>query len=212
MSRRHDAAPGRIDWDEVHAQLDRAEAAARDALHPSPERARRVLDERARVLARVPARVPDASEVLEVAAFSLDDERYAVETRYVRRVARLGPAALTPIPGAPDVLAGVINSGGEILAVFDLLALVGSPGAGSAERTRVVVLGTEREELAILADRVHEVTTLRLADVLDPPAAPEAGRRRLLRGVTASAWVVLDGAALLEDPRLVVNQADDTGD
>ena len=40
-----------IDWGDVHRQLDEAERAAIEALELSPERARRVMDERARNLA-----------------------------------------------------------------------------------------------------------------------------------------------------------------
>jgi purine-binding chemotaxis protein CheW len=200
--------PGRrIDWDEVHAQLDRAESAAREALRPSAERTREVLDGRARALARIPARVPDAAEVLEVATFSLDDERYAIETRHVRRVARLG--GLVPIPGAPAALAGVINSGGEILAVFDLRVLFGKAGKGPAEQTHVIVLGGDRDELGIVTDDVHEVLSLGIGEVLDSPVAPEGLGRHAVRGVTERALIVLDGAALLLDDRLVIDQGDD---
>ena len=46
--------PRAVDWAEVRAGLARAGAALEEALHPSPERARAVLEERARALARVP--------------------------------------------------------------------------------------------------------------------------------------------------------------
>ncbi len=169
-----------------------------------PGRARAILDERARALARVPPRPPTAAEVIEVAVFVLDDERYAVETGHVRRVVRLD--GLTPVPGAPEALAGVVNLRGEVLAVFDLRALVGLPRREPTELTRVVVLGADRDELGILADAAVEVRDLRIDAIHDPPGSVEAPGRPLLRGVTADALIVLDGAALLADPRLVVDQ------
>jgi purine-binding chemotaxis protein CheW len=202
------AGPGQpIDWGRVHAQLGRAEEAAREALHPSAARIRDVLDERARRLARVPDRRPDAAEVLEVATFSLDDERYAIETRHVRRVARLGDCV--PLPGAPEALVGVINSGGEILAVFDLRVLFGRPRGRPNEPTYVIILGDEREEFGILADVAHEVVTMRVDAILAPSAALDDSRRHLLLGVTEEALVVFDGDALLGDERLIIDQGDD---
>jgi purine-binding chemotaxis protein CheW len=145
---------GPIDWRAVHARLERAAAAARAALSPSAEQAKAVMDERARALARVPARPPRAAEVMKVAVLTLARERYAIETRYVRRVVRLED--LTPIPGAPEFLSGVINLRGEILDVFDLRVLFGLAAGAATERSRVVVLGDDRDEFGVLADAAHE--------------------------------------------------------
>lgn len=192
-----------IDWDEVRAMLDRASAA------PEEARAREVLDARARALARVPARPPDASESLDLATFTLDDERFAIETRYVRRIARLGP--YERVPGTPAALLGVTNAGGEILALFDLRLLFGGRGAAPTDRSRVVVLGDGRDEFGVLADAAHEVLTLRLGELLPPPNSSEGHGPSLLRGVTADAMLVIDGGLLLRDDRLVVDQRDEPG-
>jgi purine-binding chemotaxis protein CheW len=87
--------------------LEQTAAATREALRPSTEQAKAVMDERARALARVPARPPSAAEVLKVAVLTLATERYAIETRYVRRVERL--EELTP-----DELAGLTATAGHL--------------------------------------------------------------------------------------------------
>jgi purine-binding chemotaxis protein CheW len=198
-----------IDWREVHARLEQTAAATREALRPSAEQAKVVMDERARALARVPHKPPSAAEVVKVAVLSLGTERYALETCYVRRVERL--EELTPIPGAPDFLIGVINLRGEILDVFDLRILFGIPVGEVTERSRVVVLGDQRDEFGVLVDAAHEVTTLRLEEVLEPPGSVAGIGRHFLRGVTARTLIVLDGAALLEDSRLFIDQSEDAG-
>ena len=198
-----------IDWRVVHARLERTAVATRDALRPSTAQARAILDERARSLARVPPRPPGAGEVLTVAILTLANERYALETRYVRRVVKLED--LTPLPGAPEFLLGVINLRGEILDVFDLRCLCGIAAAGVPERARVVVLGDERDEFGVVADATHEVTTLRRDEVLEPPGSVSGIGRNYLRGVTAETLIVLDGQALLQDARLVIDQGEDVG-
>lgn len=198
-----------IDWDEVHRQLERNAAAVGEALQPAPERVRAVLDERARTLARVPPIPPSAEEAVQVATFLLAGELYAVASCHVRRVVKLGEP--TPIPGAPECLVGVINLHGEILAVFDLRALFGITPRGRSERSQVIVLGDERDEFGIVADEACEVLTLRIDEIHQPPDSLEGAGRKLLRGVTQDALIVLDGAVLLRDDRFVINQGEDWG-
>jgi len=190
------------------AVRDRALAALQDQGHASPEQARAVMDERARALARAPAPQPRAEEVIEVVTFALAGERYAIETRHVRRVEWPGP--VTPVPGAPDFLAGVVNLGGEILDVIDLKSVLGlgGPGPGSAEPSPVIVLGGSRDEFGVQADAVHEVTTLRTDEVLEPVGSVLGIDRQHLRGVTGAALIVLDGAGLIRDDRLVIDQGE----
>jgi len=197
-----------IDWRRVYERLEQNEAAFREAVHLSPERARVVLDERARLLARAPVRQPSAAEVIEVATFTLAGERYAIATSSIRRVVRL--EAITPVPGTPDFVAGAINLQGEILAVFDLRALFGIAWNPPTEASRVFVLGDDHNEFGLVVDAALEVKTLRLDELHEPPGSLEGVGREYLRGVTEDALLVLDGAVLLHDDRLIVNQSDES--
>ena len=165
-----------------------------------PERARKILEERARVLARPPPAEVRAADQLELLVFSLSGETYALETRTVREVARF--ADFTAVPGASPFLLGVTNLRGEILPVFDLRRLAGIAPKGLTDLSRLLVLGEDREELGLLADEVREVKTMRREEVLDPPEELAAIGRGLLLGVTKEAVIVLDGQGLLHDPRL----------
>ena len=85
----------------------------------------------------------------------------------------------------------------------------------------VAVTDPDSNSLAVLDDQssqlnnamsivsaVSDVLTLRTHEVLElPGSAPGIGRRSL-RGVTEGALIVLDGAALLQDDRLVIDQGD----
>jgi purine-binding chemotaxis protein CheW len=200
--------PGRrLDWREVHERLGRLAEATRQALAPTPEQARAVLDERARLLARVPPRPPGPAEVLEVVTFTLAFERYAIETQYIAKVVRL--TDFTPVPGTPAFLGGVLNLRGEILDLIDLRAFLGIAGPGLTDLSKILVLGVERNEFGIMADSVHEVTTLRLDEVFEAPASIPGSGRPYLVGVTADARIVLDGGALIRDEGLYIDQADE---
>jgi purine-binding chemotaxis protein CheW len=199
----------KADWQEVHRRLAQVAATLAQDQRISPERAAAELEKRARDLALVPPQLPRAAERVEVITFALADERYAVETRYVREVLKL--TGCTPVPGAPEFLLGVMNVRGEILAVLDLRQLFGLPRPEATDRTRVLVLGVGRAEFGLLADAAHEVRTLRTDDLLDPPDSVSGNRREYLRGVTAEALIVLDGAVLLRDQRLFIDQSEEMG-
>lgn len=164
------------------------------------EEMNRRLAERARLLARPPA-APRTGEAIEALCFSLGEERYAIETRLVREVARFRDFAV--VPGAPEVLVGVTSLRGEILPVFDLRPLLGLARNRLNDLSRAIVLESDGERIAVLADEVRETVEVPLAGLVAPATLPEGMERALLRGVTADALVVLDGAALLRDRRLL---------
>jgi purine-binding chemotaxis protein CheW len=194
-----------IDWRQVHERLARL-AVADGTQQLSAEQARVVLEERARALARVAAAPASAAEMLEVATFTLGNERYGIETRHVREVARL--AEYTPVPGAPDFVLGILNLRGEIVALIDLRRLFGIGQSGTTDTSRVVVLGGSRREFGVLVDAVSEVLHLRADEVFDPPPTAGSPARNCLRGVTREALIILDGGALLQDGRLIIDASD----
>jgi purine-binding chemotaxis protein CheW len=200
-----------LDWEAIHARLECLRREAEGCTGTTPEAARAILDARARALARVPAAATDPAAVLNVVIFAMGGEPHAIEARFVRRVIRLDSACLTPIPGTPPVLAGVINLEGEILAVFDLPQAPGLSRVAPSVRSRILVLGTDDDEMGLIADAAEEVRPLRIDAIHEPPASLGDLGRGILRGVTAEALIVIDGASLLRDPRLFIDQGEDGG-
>ncbi|MGH7820352.1 MAG: chemotaxis protein CheW [Candidatus Binatia bacterium] len=203
-TRRNDG--GGLDWTALRERLERVHAATAATVELSPERARAVMEERARLLARAPDDAPAAGEVLEILAFALGSERYAVGTRYVREVVRL--VDFTPVPGAPEFVLGVTNLRGAILAITDLRRFFGVPQTGLTDLSRVIVLGGARAEIGVLADEAPELRALPAAEILEPPESVGGIGREYLLGVTEDALIVLDAARLLADPRLFAGHAE----
>ena len=165
-----------------------------------PEGAREVLQARARQLARVPEEPSRAGEVLELVGFVLAGERYAIESRFVREVARL--SRFTPVPGTPAFVLGVTNLRGEILALFDLRHLLDVVPEGVTDLGRIVVLGEHRREFGLLADAASEILSIPGASLVPTETA---WARAYVRGVSPDGVVVLSGEALLNDPRLTID-------
>jgi purine-binding chemotaxis protein CheW len=161
---------------------------------------RAVLDARARQLARVLEEPPRAGEMLELVGFVLAGERYGIESRFVREVARL--SRFTAVPGTPAFVVGVTNLRGEILALFDLRHLLGVVAEGITDLGRIVVLGEHRREFGLLADAASEILQVPRASLAQAEAA---WARSAVQGVTPDGVIVLSGEALLNDPRLTID-------
>jgi len=193
MAARPTAPRGPVDWAEIRRRVEAAGRAVAGETAMSPERARRVLDERARALAR-PAAPPPAGDTLELLTFVLANEVYAVESRYVLAVFRL--TDLSPLPGAKPPVFGVTAWRGELLTILDLRAALGLSVTALNDLSRVIVLGKERPAFGILADAVRELVNLPASAVREPPEGV-AAKREYLRGVTPDAVLVLDAGVLL---------------
>jgi purine-binding chemotaxis protein CheW len=153
----------------------------------APRSAADILARRARELAR-PLAPPAEAATLEAVVFRLGGERYAVESRHVIAVFRLG--ASTPLPGAAPPVVGLAAWRGELLALFDL-----RPGAGPLP-SRVLVVGKGVPAFGLLADEVEGLARIPEASI---GAIPEALNRRggQVRGVTGDALLVLDAETMI---------------
>jgi purine-binding chemotaxis protein CheW len=185
---------GPVNWAEIRRRMDEVGRALSGEAAASPARAREVLEERARVLAR-PAVPPSTGDALELVTFSLANETYAVESRSVMAVFRLTDISL--LPGAEPPVTGVTVWRGELLTILDLRPLVGLSVTALNDLSRVIVLGVDRPELGVLADAVLSIVTVAASDVRPlPPGGP--ARQEYLRGVTPAAVLLLDGERVLQ--------------
>jgi len=196
-----------IDWSEIRGRLEALERLQGETVEPSAEQAAHILDARARLLAS--ASRGDAAEApkIEVLVFVVLGQRYAIETSYVRETVR--SAALTPVPGTPPWFLGIDSVRGEIVAVIDLARLFEVPSPPRVASTGLyVVLGKEHVELALHCDEVVDVVSFPRARVVAPPRGV-TGSREYIMGMTDDALLVVDGAELLDDPRLFVDQTEE---
>jgi purine-binding chemotaxis protein CheW len=194
---------GTIDWALARRRLEEAQQALEEALRPDGERARAILDERARRLAAPIAEPRRPADVLEIVTFSLGDELFGISSQFVREV--VGLPNITPVPGAPRFLLGLSNLRGTILAVLDLLPLFGRTRTGLADLTRLLVLGLEQPEFGLVADAVRDWQVISRDELSEPPQSLDNNTRRYFVGLTKTATAVLDGEALLADPSLVID-------
>jgi purine-binding chemotaxis protein CheW len=180
-------------WSETRHRLTELAETVRRGRAPDRETVRRILEERARLLAQPPS-PPPPTDLLEVVVFVIARENYAIAAASVAGVFRLtGRSAL---PGAPEPIAGVTAHRGELLTLIDLRADLGLQPKALDDLGRVVVVRGENGRAGILVDRVEELRTVRTSE-LTPPAERASARPGPILGVTPDVVAVLDPDAIL---------------
>jgi purine-binding chemotaxis protein CheW len=192
---------GAVDWTAVRGRLERlSTSAAGDGLTQADKR--RVLKERAGLLAQAAAPKDDHAVTVQVLEFLLGSERYAIDTSSVREVNVL--KEITPVPRTPDFILGVISVRGRICSVVDLGRVFGLPPSEPGPEARAIVVANRTMEFAIRADEVVGMRHVATAALQTSLPTLTGACQKYLRGVTAERVAVLDAQRLLTDDALVV--------
>jgi purine-binding chemotaxis protein CheW len=177
-------------------------------LEATPEEKRAILRSRANRLAQEPERKGEAEEYLDVLAFLLAHEMYAIETIFIREVCPL--TELTPLPCTPDYIFGIINIRGQILTIIDMKKFFGLPEKGITNLNRVIVVRGETMELGILADEILGIRNISASGLHPPPPTMTGIHGGYLKGVVDEGLILLDMERFLNDKQLIVHEEVET--
>jgi purine-binding chemotaxis protein CheW len=107
------------------------------------------------------------SEDLQIVAFRLSSEEYALPITKVKDINRV--MSLTKMPKSPAFMKGVINLRGEIIPVVDLRERFNLPVSEATEDSRIMVVDFNNRLLGIIVDGVTEVLTIPTSEIDIPP-------------------------------------------
>lgn len=160
----------------------------------------RLLRERARALALPAPTLGLEQSTEQLLLFTRGDGRYALDIKYVRELTPLPEYA--ELPFAPPACLGLAALRGDLLALFDLAALTANNGTekqGAAPPSLMLLCGEPARELALAVDEALELITQ--GPILRPPE----DQKGPVLGYDERGFLVLDGEALLNDPRLTID-------
>lgn len=98
--------------------------------------------------------------------FELDELRCAVDAAPVVEVVRA--AALRPIAGQPEFVAGVIDYRGAILPVLDVRVRFGRARTPLTPAHRYIIVRIRERVVALWVDRIVDVGAVHIEDVTEP--------------------------------------------
>ncbi|WP_421909076.1 chemotaxis protein CheW [Methanolacinia petrolearia] len=113
----------------------------------------------------------------DVVQFEISGVQYALDIQIAREIVEMIP--ITPVPRAPDHIAGIINLRGEITNILNLNQLRGLSASGTAENGKIIVLVPEAangSNLGLIVDDVRSVLQVSEEDIdmMDGSVSKEA--------------------------------------
>ncbi|HCA80949.1 MAG TPA: chemotaxis protein CheW [Bacteroidetes bacterium] len=193
-----------IDWTEIKRKVASLQKVIEQKEILLPDEKRLLLKQRALALALRENDETGQQGRMEIIVFRLAFETYGIETAFVREVYPLKD--ITPLPGTPPFVVGIINVRGQIVSVIDLKKFFNLPEKGMGELNRVIILCNEQMEFGILADVVEGTQTVVCEDMMAAPPRAIGIGEKYLKGITKEHIVVLEAESILNDQSIIVNE------
>ncbi|MCW8827116.1 MAG: chemotaxis protein CheW [Gammaproteobacteria bacterium] len=118
----------------------------------------------------------------EWVTFHLLDEKYAVNVTHVREV--LKNTNISPVPGAPYFVLGIINLRGNIVTVIDSHSRLSLAPSEPTDSTRIVVVDMDGQVVGMMVDKVDEVVILKDSEIDFAPNVGNDDSSNFIHGVS----------------------------
>jgi len=128
---------------------------------------------------------------LDLMGFKLGEEEYAVDIMQIKEITI--PTELTPIPRAPEYILGILSLRGNILPVFDAKKRLGLPARERTNRTRIIIVNHQGEEVGLLVDDITSAARIASSTIEPPPP--------ILKGVEAE---YITGVGRVDDRMMII--------
>ena len=121
------------------------------------------------------------NDVIQWVTFKLADENYGIAVMQVQEVLRV--TEITPVPGAPHYVLGIINLRGNVVTVIDTRTRFGLPRKEVDDVSRIIIIESGEHVVGLLVDSVAEVVYLRASEIESAPNVGNEESARYIQGV-----------------------------
>ncbi len=121
------------------------------------------------------------NEQIQVVAFQLGNEEYAVDILNVQEINRL--LKITRVPRSPDYIDGVVNLRGSIIPVINLHKKFNMEISGNDEDTRIIVFQFDDIKAGIIVDKVSEVLHINQKNIEETASVYNSIDAETIKGV-----------------------------
>jgi purine-binding chemotaxis protein CheW len=125
--------------------------------------------------------VTESSGKIELLAFMLGDEEYALKMEEAREIIRWRKP--TKVPRAPEYIIGIISLRGIILPVFDVKKRLGLGEMKPSRSTRIIVVSEGGSLSGMVVDRITGVTAVPEEGIESAPAVIGGNEAEYIEGV-----------------------------
>ena len=136
--------------------------------------------------------------------FRLESETYGIDVMQIREVLR--SPEISPVPGAPSYVLGIINLRGNVVAIIDTRSRFSLPSKEeNDDASRILILEQGDYVVGFLVDSVSEVAELRNDQIETAPDTGSGDASRFITGLynrKEGLLILLDASKLLSDTEL----------
>ncbi len=139
-----------------------------------------------------------------VSTFFVADAAFGLDTACIQEVVRVGD--ITQVHHASPYLLGVMNLRGRIATVIDLSIKMELGRTEIGEKSRILILDCEGEQIGLLVQYVSDAISIDAAAIRPAPENVRRAQGKYVKGVfeTEDRLIALldtDGVLAMEDPR-----------
>lgn len=115
------------------------------------------------------------------ATFRLEKELYGIDVMSVQEVLR--HTEITPVPGAPHYVLGIINLRGNVVTIIDTRSRFSLGPFEIDDNSRIIIVEIHGQVLGLLVDSVAEVVDIAESEVEKTPNVGNDESSKYIQGV-----------------------------
>lgn len=113
--------------------------------------------------------------------FSLGDENYGIEIRYVTEIASI--QKITEMPELPQYFKGILNLRGRIVPIMDARIRFGKDSVPYNDRSCIIVFSLDGMLIGLVVDSVSDVATIPERNIVDLSIVSREFQNRFIQKV-----------------------------
>ena len=118
---------------------------------------------------------------LDLATFTIGGAAYGIDILKIQEINKL--LELTPVPGTPPYVQGILNLRGQIVTVIDLGLKLGLRNTHLNEQGRNTIVRSRGEYIGLLVEQISDVVRVDVNELESPPANMNGVQGEFFHGI-----------------------------
>lgn len=121
------------------------------------------------------------AEEVQLSCFYIGEVLCGVDINTVQEINK--NLEITRVPLAPEYVVGIMNLRGQIVTIIDLGKKLELTSARVTEKTRVIIVRWEGENIGLLVDSITDVVMAKSKEIMPPPSNIKGAKGKYFLGV-----------------------------
>lgn len=145
-----------------------------------------------------------AKEPISIIKFALLSHVFAIESKYVSEVLLI--KKITPIPGVPPFVSGVINIRGKIVSAINLKTFFKMGDKGLTDQNHLLVLSMQEVYFGLICDNVLGIFSEDKSLSQSPPNTIHKNYLNYIIGLFPDNTILLNAQKILTSPEIIITK------